>query len=326
MQTEELNKIGFSKPRQQPNVYSQGPPMKAYYPRLTPQDILNEEIFFNDQVSYDASSIYDWNIDGMSEYLIHNILHRMLMYASICRANNRNSDHTVAKFITAGFTGQLKGWWDNYLSPIQRNEILNSIKITTAEDGSINTQEDAVYTLIQTILKHFVGTSLQSTDKSKELLMNLRCPTLTHFRWYKDVFLAKVLLRSDANNEFWKEKFISGLPSLFAEKIRIRLKQRHGGFKIPYENYTYGELISECISEGLALCNDLNLKAQLKRQRLTGRKELGEFCNQFAYNLDIPKDKISRKTYSKPYKKGRKLYKKSYAKEKEKVDKPPKKI
>ena len=58
----------------------------------------------------------------MSECVIHQVLHKILMYASISRAN-RNSDHTTAKFITAEFTGQLRGWWDNYLNQIQRNEI-----------------------------------------------------------------------------------------------------------------------------------------------------------------------------------------------------------
>lgn len=98
-------------------------------------------------------------------------------------------------------------------------------------------------------------------DRSKELLINLRCPTLTHFRWYKDVFLSKITIRVDGNSEFWKEKFISGLPSLFTEKVRTRIKNKHGGNNIPYAQYAYGELISECVAKGLVLCNDLNLKA-----------------------------------------------------------------
>lgn len=40
------------------------------------------------------------------------------------------------------------------------------------------------------------------------------------FRWYKDTFLPKLYQLLDPNQEFWKEKFISGLPPLFAKKVR----------------------------------------------------------------------------------------------------------
>lgn len=79
----------------------------------------------------------------------------MLMYATICKAN-KNSDKHVASFITAGFTNQLKGWWDNILTPSQRNDILNVVKTIHMTDASTSTvkkeiTEDSVYTLIQTI-------------------------------------------------------------------------------------------------------------------------------------------------------------------------------
>lgn len=82
-------------------------------------------------------------------------------------------------------------------------------------------------------------------DRTKELLINLCCPTLTHFRWYKDVFLSKIVMKSEGNSVFWKEQFIFGLPSLFGEKVRIRLRNKHGGLNNPYESYTYGELINK---------------------------------------------------------------------------------
>ena len=52
---------------------------------------------------------------------------------------------------------------------------------------------------------------------------------------------------------------------------------------IPYYRYTYGQLIAIITDEGLALCNELKLQQQMKQQHLTGRKEIGEFCEQFAY-------------------------------------------
>ncbi|XP_025886952.1 cysteine-rich and transmembrane domain-containing protein B isoform X4 [Solanum lycopersicum] len=33
---------------------------------------------------------------------------------------NNNSDHATCKMIISGFTGQLRGWWDNFLSPEER--------------------------------------------------------------------------------------------------------------------------------------------------------------------------------------------------------------
>lgn len=57
-----------------------------------------------------------------------NVLHKMMMYSTVCKAN-KNSDKQISEFITAGFTGQLKGWWDNIMTSSQRLEILNFVKI-----------------------------------------------------------------------------------------------------------------------------------------------------------------------------------------------------
>lgn len=50
--------------------------------------------------------------------------------------------------------------------------------------------------------------------------------------------------------EFWKEIFLSGLPTLFAEKVKTIIRNKYGRNKIAYDDYTCGELISECIGEG----------------------------------------------------------------------------
>ncbi|PIA28366.1 hypothetical protein AQUCO_07100032v1 [Aquilegia coerulea] len=302
---QEVNELEFSKSNK-----AKIPPTRTYYPRPTPTDILNEEDYIAVQTSYSAKTIYEWNIDSLSEYMIYVTLHRMLMFATVCK-NSNNTDKQTANCIIAGFTGQLKGWWDNILTLSQKEEIYNSVKLEPSTSGQNVQSEDVVYTLIQTIIKHFIGNTMAAHERGKELLMNLKCPTLTHFRWYKDVFMAKITVRHDGNNNFWKEKFISGLPGLFAEKVKNRLRNKHDGIQIPYEFYTYGELISECTSEGLALCNDIRLKNQLKTQNLTGKKELGQFCEQFGYDMPKRKNKndssqkrISKKYFRrKPYKK-----------------------
>ncbi|CAG7870154.1 unnamed protein product, partial [Brassica rapa] len=86
-----------------------------------------------EQSRFNSSSVYDWNIDGISEYNILIFLQKMTMAANAYRTQIGNEDKTVAELLIAGFSGQLKGWWDNYLTNQQRTEILDSVK--TDEDN-----------------------------------------------------------------------------------------------------------------------------------------------------------------------------------------------
>ena len=43
------------------------------------------------------------------------------------------------------------------------------------------------------------------------------------YRWYQDVFISKVMLRKDCYKPYWKEKFIDGLPLIFAHKVKKEL-------------------------------------------------------------------------------------------------------
>lgn len=45
--------------------------------------------------------------------------------------------------------------------------------------------------------------------------------------------------------------------------------------------FTFGKLINDVVSVELTLCNDLNLKNQLNKQKMLGKKELGKFSHQF---------------------------------------------
>ncbi|MCH94958.1 hypothetical protein A2U01_0015930, partial [Trifolium medium] len=130
-------------------------------------------------------------------------------------------------------------------------------------------------------------------------LQNLRCPSLTHFRWYKDTFLSRVFQVGNSNSTHWKSKFIDGLPHLFAEKVRQALRNKNDGININFYDLTYGQIISTCLNEGLSLCNDIKLKNQLKnqlkKQNLTSKHQLGEFCEQFAFDVENPlKDKSKK--------------------------------
>ena len=242
---------------------------RNYYPRPTFPDMQFEERNQYTQASYTNGTIYEWNIDGMTEYNILTKLQEMTMVSTAYKLNNRLPDHAVAQTIVAGFIGQLKGWWDNYLTFEDRNGILKAYRINekneVVKDEDGHDIEDAVATLIYSISKHFIGDPAKIKDKTADLLTNLKCPKLHDFRWYKEVFLTKVMLRSDCNQSFWKEKFISGLPRLFSERIRIKIRERFNG-QISYDKLTYGEIISIVTAEGIKLCNDFKLKQQMKNE------------------------------------------------------------
>ena len=80
------------------------------------------------------------------------------------------------------------------------------------------------------------------------------------------MFLVKVMSRHDCESYYWKEKFIYGLPTLFAEKVKERIRNIHNG-RIPYELLTYGELITFINNEGLTLSTYLKLKSQMKKEK-----------------------------------------------------------
>ncbi|KAJ8543328.1 hypothetical protein K7X08_005851 [Anisodus acutangulus] len=164
-----------------------------YYPRPTPMDVLIEEgTWKNDHTAYTGTEIVEWNIDGGAETQIYRTCHKTLMYAAAAKGNNQ-TELSITKMICVGFTGKLKAWWDNYLSPDQKMQITNSIP-------------------------------------------------------------------------------------------------RYPGICV-----SYGMLISKCTEEGLALCNDIKLQRQLKKQRLTEKTQLGEFCQQFAMDESAPTQKTGKR-------------------------------
>ncbi|KAG5607794.1 hypothetical protein H5410_029286 [Solanum commersonii] len=167
-----------------------------YYPRPTPQDVLLEEHEHIITNSYNGKEIYEWNIDGYTDRQIFTTVHRMLMYSTICKTN-KNSDKTIADMITADFTGQLKGWWDNYLNQTQRDTALMAVK----QEGDQITQ-NAVYTLVLNIIEHFSRRWSDNSETIRTLLQNLRCKSLTSFRYYKDVFCRSYGITEECNSTF----------------------------------------------------------------------------------------------------------------------------
>lgn len=69
---------------------------------------------------FNSDSIYVWNIDGMPENLILEVLHEMLVAASAYESNGMKVNEAVRLLIN-GFFENLKQWWENDLSENQRN-------------------------------------------------------------------------------------------------------------------------------------------------------------------------------------------------------------
>ncbi|KAH9680518.1 hypothetical protein KPL71_026571 [Citrus sinensis] len=260
------------------------------------------------QSRYNASSVYEWNIDGMSEYNILGLLQQMTMAANTYKTQSGTSDKAIAEILIAGFTGQLKGWWDHLLTKQQQLEILDSIQLD--ENGAPILDEfnspiqDAVATLILTISLHFIGDPSHLRDKNAELLHNLRCRKLSEFQRYKTTFFTRLFFRDDENHITWKEKFLAGLHTLLGEKVRNSIKALYDN-RIPYDELTYGELVSFVNKEGLNICQDLKLQKRLKWELKKSKQELGSFCKQFNYDpfkTSISKD-CNGECSSKPHKK-----------------------
>ncbi|CAL9003020.1 unnamed protein product, partial [Prunus brigantina] len=219
---------------------------KNWYPKPTPPDIQFEERNNLSQFSVSSDKLYEWNIDGLSEQEIMNKLTHMSMVANSYITNHSLRQSEIVPLLETGFTGTLRSWWDKHLTDESRNSIIHAVKLN--EDGlplfdaNIGRDiEDGVNTLLYTIVEHFVGTPSHTQARIHDQLSNLRCPQLSDFRWYKDVFISRVMLREDSNQAFWKEKFINGLPNLFAHKIRTVLSNELG--HIDYDNLTYGNII-----------------------------------------------------------------------------------
>ena len=80
---------------------------------------------------------------------------------------------------------------------------------------------------------YFIRNTKELTFSHLEIIQNLRYPIPSDYKWYKDTFLTYVLQRKDANEIYCKEKFIFGLPTLFSQRLRQKLKDYCNSIEIP---------------------------------------------------------------------------------------------
>jgi hypothetical protein len=71
----------------------------------------------------------------MSEYNILNTLQQMTMTANAYKTQTGTPEKAIAELLIAGFSGQLKGWWDYHLTKTNHIHILNFIQ--TYEDQTL---------------------------------------------------------------------------------------------------------------------------------------------------------------------------------------------
>jgi len=213
--------------------------MRNYYTRPSPPDLQYEERGTFSMNHFDGQSIYTWDLDGKSEHEILNTLQEMTMAMTAYKTKGLDP-RTQAIACINGFQGQLKYWWDNFLAEEEHTKILDYQRTWTDEDGMTRSEPAGAVMLIRTITLHFLGNPREEQAAAKSVLINLRCPTLPDYRWYKDVFLTNVLKREDGLANFWKECFIAGLPKLFGERILSKLRQNFATSDIPFNLLTFG--------------------------------------------------------------------------------------
>ncbi|CAL8134174.1 unnamed protein product [Prunus armeniaca] len=272
---------------------------KNWYPRPTPPDIQFEERNFQTQFSVSSDKLYEWNIDGLSEQEIFNKLQHMSMAANSYITNHSFRQSEIVPMLVTGFTGTLRYWWDKHLTPESKNLIIHAVKLN--EDGLpiFDEQigqgiEDGVNTLFYTIIEHFIRNPSNTTAKIHDQLSNLKCPKLSDFRWYKDVFVSRVMLRDDSNQPFWKEKFVNGLPNLFAHKTRTTLSNEQG--HIDWDSLTYGNIISTINQVGMRMCIDFKIGRKIQSDRKSAKYELGNFYEQYGL-ASIPPSRKNKPSY-----------------------------
>jgi hypothetical protein len=179
-----------------------------------------------------------------------NKMNHMSMAANAYDMNQNLSQSEIVDLLAIGFSGTLQNWWDKHLTEDPREKIRKAIKkdeddISIFDEKIGKGEPDGVNSLVYIIIKHFIGTPSNITSRIFDYLNNLRCPTISDYRWYQDVFLSCVMVRADSQRPYWKKKIIDGLPSLFAHKVKNELINTDTSL-INYENLTYGDFFFYC--------------------------------------------------------------------------------
>jgi hypothetical protein len=112
----------------------------------------------------------------------------MSMVINAYMTSHSLTDLDIVDLLTTGFSGTLSNWWDDkHLTQESKTQIKTAVKIDDDGTPVLNDGKqlpDGVNTLIYTIIKHFVGTPSNITARISDYLNNLRCPSMSDYRWY----------------------------------------------------------------------------------------------------------------------------------------------
>ncbi|RDX80013.1 hypothetical protein CR513_39485, partial [Mucuna pruriens] len=196
------------------------------------------------------------------------------MVATAYQTTHDCSEETIVNILVAGFSGQLKEWWDNYLTNDEKTSIYNAIKTDLDDKIIINEDKeeipDTVNTLIFTIAQHFIGDPSLWKDRPAELLSNLKS---------------------------------------LGDKVRDKICSQSVNGDIPYDNLSYGQLISYIQKVALKICQDDKIQRQLAKEKAQNKRDLGmlkskqkkkqQSKKELKYNKPIPRRNFPKKKYCK---------------------------
>ena len=115
----------------------------------------------------------------------------------------------IVDLLDNDFSSTLHKWWD--LNPTGLPNFAKHIGCGTLDD---------LDTPIYTIPKYFIGVPSNISPRVSGLLSILRSSTMIGYKWYQDVFVSRDMLQQDCHKPCWKERFIDGMPPIFAHKVK----------------------------------------------------------------------------------------------------------
>ena len=179
----------------------------------------------------------------------------------IAYQNNHDIDQPdIVNLLVNGFSSTLCKWRDSYPTGLP-------IFATHIGCGILDD-------LNNVILKYFVGTP---SPRVSGLLNILRCSIMTDYKWYQDVFVSWIMLCKDCHKPYWKERFIDGLPPIFAHKVKQVLIGKNDSLN--YDNLTYDDIFSTIKKFGTSMYNNeklLTYQLQIKK-----KAKMGNSCKQY---------------------------------------------
>lgn len=91
-----------------------------------------------------------------------------------------------------------------------------------------------------------------------------------------------MLRREDYNASFWKERSVTGVSKLFAQRILNKHKTQTDLEEIPFSQITFGQLFCFVRKEGLSLCSELKIQAKYVR-KISNKERIGIILSSLCY-------------------------------------------